>query len=87
MLITLRLHVDEGQEAPFCCAFILGAKQTAFRFCPVTMAAWKNSFHFTETNVMFASLNYHDVSCIIIIIIIKLLSDNLCCVFIIVAPD
>lgn len=32
MLITVRLHVDEGQEAPFCCAFILVGKQTEFMF-------------------------------------------------------
>lgn len=39
MLITLRLHVDEGQEAPFCCAFILVAKQTVFIFHHVMMAS------------------------------------------------
>lgn len=38
MLITVRLHVDEGQEAPFCCAFILVGKQTVFMFHHAMMA-------------------------------------------------
>lgn len=39
MLITVRLHVDEGQEAPFCCAFILVDKQTVFMFHHVMMVS------------------------------------------------